>query len=132
MFNRMLTHLLRKEINLLAAPFGLTIDRLNLLELACRGRRTQADLARALRVTKSVVNIMVGALEERGFVQREPILGDRRAFHVVPTAHGRATFEAYARRSVAIELEARAKARIEVEARLQHHFGALKSVPKWD
>lgn len=46
---------------------------------------TQEELARDLNVNKSSVARQLAALEERGFIRREPAPGDRRSQLVYPT-----------------------------------------------
>jgi DNA-binding MarR family transcriptional regulator len=51
---------------------------------------TQAELARRLRLDRSVVSRLADALEERGWLRRERHPQDQRAVHLVLTDRGRA------------------------------------------
>ena len=106
-FNRMMFYALQKEIAETTGPFGLTPDRMRMLELVCSKAQTQASLAKELDVAKSAISQMVRALETLGFVARQPCATDARTLEVVPTPHGRATFEAWARAAIASSLEER-------------------------
>jgi DNA-binding MarR family transcriptional regulator len=51
---------------------------------------SQAELARRLRLDRSVVSRLADALEERGWLRRERHPQDQRAVHLVLTERGRA------------------------------------------
>jgi DNA-binding MarR family transcriptional regulator len=84
-----LTVLLNDDMTRDLARRGLTASRAHLLwELRARSRSTQQALAEALGVTPRTITGLVDALEETGFVTREPHPGDRRATLVAFTKHG--------------------------------------------
>ncbi|CCG01136.1 MarR family winged helix-turn-helix transcriptional regulator [Blastococcus saxobsidens] len=73
-------------------PAGLTPARTHLLwEVHQRGPSSQRALATALDVTPRNVTGLVDALEERGFVRREPHPTDRRITLVTLTEQGART-----------------------------------------
>jgi DNA-binding MarR family transcriptional regulator len=57
--------------------------------LAAADAMRPADLAEALRIAPRSATEVVDALEERGWVRREPDPTDRRATRLVPTEDGR-------------------------------------------
>ncbi len=66
---------------------------LNLLHGEVEGR-TQIDLSRELITHRSNVTGLVDRLEKRGLVHRQPVPGDRRAYHVSLTSAGTRLMEA--------------------------------------
>ena len=73
-------------------PVGLTPSRTHLLwEVHRRGPSSQRTLATALDVSPRNVTGLVDALEERGFVRREPHPTDRRVALVTLTELGSRT-----------------------------------------
>jgi DNA-binding MarR family transcriptional regulator len=54
---------------------------------------SQAELARRLRLDRSVVSRLADALEERGWLRREPHSQDQRAVRLVLTGEGRMAAE---------------------------------------
>ena len=73
---------------------GLTPARTHVLWVVFhRGPSTQRALAEALDVSPRNVTGLVDALEEGGFMTREPHPSDRRATLVTLTAHGRKVAE---------------------------------------
>ena len=57
---------------------------------------TQSAVARHLGIERSGLVAIVDALQERGFAERAPVRGDRRAQALSPTAAGLAAFNAAA------------------------------------
>ena len=77
------------------ADMGLTESRAHLVwELERRGPSTQRALASALKVAPRTITTLVDALEETGFVTREPHPSDRRAALVTFTPLGHTTAQA--------------------------------------
>jgi MarR family transcriptional regulator, transcriptional regulator for hemolysin len=70
---------------------GLTQARWStLLDLARGGEgMTQRDLAERLGVEGATIGRLLDALEKQGLVERRPVKGDRRAYHVYLTAAAR-------------------------------------------
>ncbi len=86
-----LTVLLNEDMSTSLARDGLTTSRAHLLwVLRETGPTTQRVLAEALDVSARNVTGLVDALEETGFVTREPHPTDRRATLVTFTGHGAA------------------------------------------
>ena len=84
-----LTVLLNEDMTTSLARDGLTTSRAHLLwVLRETGPTTQRVLAEALGVSARNVTGLVDALEETGFVTREPHPTDRRATLVTPTRRG--------------------------------------------
>ena len=55
------------------------------LSICRRPGRSQEELARELCINKSTAARALASLEEKGYVQREPLAGDKRQFAVSPT-----------------------------------------------
>ncbi len=53
---------------------------------------TQSDLARKLGIERSGLVAIVDELESRGFVERQPVPGDRRVQALAPTKAGKASY----------------------------------------
>ena len=78
---------------LLAREFGnsgITPHRFSILEVIGQNPGLQqTQLAAALALTRPATTLAVDFWEERGCVERRKIAGDRRAFGVYPTPHGK-------------------------------------------
>lgn len=77
------------------APLGIDGRLFGVLSALGRlGPATQAALVNALDTDKSAMLRTVDDLEQRGFAERRPVPGDRRARVIVLTADGRACLTA--------------------------------------
>ncbi|WP_210408152.1 MarR family winged helix-turn-helix transcriptional regulator [Allokutzneria sp. NRRL B-24872] len=86
------TELITEDMTAGLRADGLTVARAAVLwQLAASEPRTQRELADALNVTPRNVTALVDALEEAGFVARDPHPDDRRAILVSLTEKGGAT-----------------------------------------
>jgi len=72
------------------AQWDLSPSQFNVLNLlhGIDEARTQIDLSRELITHRSNVTGLVDRLEKRGLVHRQPVPGDRRAYHVTLTPAG--------------------------------------------
>ena len=79
----------------------ITVSQAHALTELAAQPLSQSDLARRLRLDRSVVSRLADTLEERGWLEREPNADDRRAVRLVLTDKGRraATRLAGARRA---------------------------------
>jgi len=78
------------------AQWELSPSQFNVLNLlhGLDDGRTQIDLSRELITHRSNVTGLVDRLEKRGLVQRRPVPGDRRAYHVTLTTAGNRLMDA--------------------------------------
>jgi DNA-binding MarR family transcriptional regulator len=77
------------------ADRGLTVSRAHVVwELQHRGPCTQRELADAVNVTPRTMTTLIDALEQTGFLTREPHPTDRRASLVTFTPRGRGAGQA--------------------------------------
>jgi len=86
--------MLRRGSNLALAPLGISSDQYVLLAVLAREEAlTQQDLVRRCFSDTATLGSMVGLLEARGLLAREPDPEDGRAWRVSLTAAGRALAE---------------------------------------
>lgn len=82
---------LRKTFDGRVAALGLTYPRAHLLYLLSKhGRLTQSAVACEMEIENPTVVRLLDTMEKYDLIRREPVEGDRRAKHVVLTAHGKA------------------------------------------
>jgi DNA-binding MarR family transcriptional regulator len=81
---------------LFTQPHGLTPARLDMLRAIwdCPSPVLQHDVQRGLNALKSVVSVMIRALEELGFITRERYEKDQRTFLIELTAKGKKALRA--------------------------------------
>lgn len=75
---------LRAQIPALSAPRAAVI-----LQLGCTGGASQTRLARLLGLSQMTVSRLLDGLESRGWIHREPVPADRRAWAVRLTDEGK-------------------------------------------
>lgn len=68
-------------------------DVLITLNNAADARLRMTELANAVMLSSGGLTRLVGRLEDRGLVRREPDSADARSFHAVLTSAGRARYE---------------------------------------
>ena len=85
-----------REGQRLFKPLGLTSAQFNVLNILCRatGGMSQSALSEALVVDRSNVTGLLDRMEKAGWVRREDVPGDRRAYRVVATEAGRLLWQA--------------------------------------
>ena len=72
-------------------PLGLSPVKGLMLGLAAAAPRTPGELAELLETAPPAVSAMLGDLERRGLIRRDPDPNDRRRVRIVPTEAGHAT-----------------------------------------
>lgn len=71
-------------------PNAISPARLTALSIiSTRSGINQSELAEALRITRASVVKVIDTLESLGFVQRQPMAGDRRSYALVVTELGK-------------------------------------------
>lgn len=72
-------------------PFGLTEAQFNILHVLeeADGKLSQRELSDILVVDRSNVTGLIDRMEAAGWVQRQSVPGDRRAYHIGLTTSGR-------------------------------------------
>ena len=84
------THRLLADLDRRLEPLGLSAGEVNALACLRAGEPVALrDLVAATGQRPSTLTGVLDRLERRGLVTRQPHPGDRRAFHVAPTADGR-------------------------------------------
>jgi DNA-binding MarR family transcriptional regulator len=80
---------IRRELAERLAPSGLTVPQYTTLSvLRARSGLSNAQLARRSYITPQTMSEVIGALEEKGLVQRAPDPGHRRILRIKVTAKG--------------------------------------------
>ena len=79
-----------REGHRLFRPLGLTASQFNVLNILCRTPEgmSQRELGDALVVDRSNVTGLLDRMQRAGWVQREDVPGDRRAYRVRATPAG--------------------------------------------
>lgn len=75
-------------------PLGLTHPQyLVMLALWGDGKLRFGEIAEMLRLDPATLSPLIKRLEHSGLVERIPVVGDERTFHIVPTVAGQALRE---------------------------------------
>jgi DNA-binding MarR family transcriptional regulator len=83
-------------------PDGLTFARITVLEsLIEGGGRTQEGLMRACSIDRTTISILIDGAVRDGLLQRQPMVGDRRANFIRITSKGR---KAWKRSKIALDI----------------------------
>jgi DNA-binding MarR family transcriptional regulator len=81
---------LRREIDEVVRPHGLTLARYTALSvIARRDGLSNAQLARRSYITPQSMSQVIAALESDGLIERQPDRSHRRILRATPTAKGR-------------------------------------------
>lgn len=84
-----LTRLVQSIYSRIAVRHDLTPVQAKLLCIVADNPRGMGDLAQCFGVEKAALTGLVDRVERRGLATRSPVLRDRRALQVAPTATGR-------------------------------------------
>lgn len=66
----------------------ISVSALLTLVVAADGPQAHGTIARRLGVSSASMTEIVDSLTKRGLAERQPVPGDRRSYHLVPTAAG--------------------------------------------
>jgi DNA-binding MarR family transcriptional regulator len=114
---------LRREIDELVRPHGLTLARYTALSvIARRDGLSNAQLARRSYITPQSMNQVVSDLDHDGLIERQPDRSHRRILRVTLTAKGRRVLASCDRSVDSLEREMLAEVPSEERAALVAHL----------
>jgi DNA-binding MarR family transcriptional regulator len=90
------------------AEFGMTRAQWRVMaNLGKHGAMTASEICRLTFIEKTKMSRAVQMLEEKGFLSRSSIVGDRRSERLSLTSHGKVTFRVLGQRATAFDLDLR-------------------------
>jgi DNA-binding MarR family transcriptional regulator len=102
------------------AEYGMTRTQWRVMaNLGKHGTMTASEICRLTYIEKTKMSRAVQVLEEKGFLSRSMIAGDRRSERLSLTPVGKATFRALGQKANAFDLELRKRLGSDVSDRLE-------------
>jgi DNA-binding MarR family transcriptional regulator len=120
--------LLRKLLDRRLQPLGLTRAQWSVLAiLSNREGLSQSQLAEMLEIEKPTAGRLIDHVEKNGWVERRPILGDRRLWGVYLTEHARPLIAEVERLVLSTRMEMLGGLTPQQQQDLSHALQAVKS-----